>query len=184
MKRLTTICVALVLLGGVAGCGSGGTGAEAAWRDPTMASSIRSDGQAIVSQTVITVEVTANWVDTGLSIAPGQHLWADTRSDGKWSGNPKLFPYSDANGSSVYESCWQIDNNAPVESLIGFIGSVPPTVPEGCHGGMTAPGLVEVGDTLLNYAPTTTGTIWLRSNDNTNHISNVGQQIVKVVVTG
>jgi hypothetical protein len=159
--------------------------AQAAWRDPTILSAIGSAGLKIVSQKVITVEVTAPWVETGLSIASGQHLWTDTRSDGKWSGNPRFFPFSDANGlgPSVYQSCWKINNNAPVESLIGFIGSSPPNVPEGCRGGTTDPGFFEAGNTLVNFTPATTGEIWLRTNDNTNHISNVGQQIVKVIVT-
>jgi hypothetical protein len=158
---------------------------EAAWRDPAIVASIAAAGQKIVSQTVITVEVTAPWVDTGLSIAAGQHLWADTRSDGRWTGNPQFFPYSDANGlgPSVYKNCWQVDDEAPVESLIGFVGSPPPNVPEGCRGGISNPGFVAVGDTLKDFQPKTAGTIWLRTNDNTNHISNVGQQIVKVIVT-
>ena len=167
--------------GGAPGAGTG----EAAWRDPTISAGISAAGQKVVSQKVITVEVTEPWVDTGLSIASGQRLWTDTRSDGKWSGNPQFFPFSDANGEgpSVYQSCWKIDDNAPVESLIGFIGSPPPNVPEGCRGGITNPGFFEAGDTLTNFTPVTTGEIWLRTNDNTNHISNVGKQIVKVIVT-
>jgi hypothetical protein len=159
--------------------------APATWRDPTILTSISSAGQTVVSQKVITVPVTAPWVDTGLSIAGGQHLWADTRSDGRWTGNPQFFPYSDANGlgPSVYQNCWKIDEDAPVESLIGFIGSSPRNVSEGCRGGTTDPGFVAVGNTLKDFAPKTTGEIWLRTNDNTNHISNIGQQIVKVLVT-
>lgn len=158
---------------------------ETTWRDPTILATIKSSGQTVVSQKIITVQVTAPWVNTGLSIATGQHLWTDTRSDGKWTGNPQFFPYSDANGlgPSIYQSCWQVDTKAPVESLIGFIGSSPPNAPEGCRGGITDPGFVEVGNTLANFAPKTTGMIWLRTNDNTNHISNVGQQIVKVILT-
>jgi hypothetical protein len=157
---------------------------EATWRDPAILATISAAGQTVVNQTVITVQVTAPWVNTGLSIASGQHLWTDTRSDGRWTGNPQFFPYSDANGlgPSVYKNCWQVDAEAPVESLIGFIGSPPPNVPEGCRGGITNPGFFEAGNTLSNFAPKTTGTIWLRTNDNTNHISNVGQQIVKVIV--
>jgi hypothetical protein len=156
-----------------------------AWRDPTILTAISSAGQTVVSQKVITVPVTAPWVDTGLSIAGSQHLWADTRSDGHWTGNPQFFPYSDANGlgPSVYQNCWKIDSSAPVESLIGFIGSSPRNVPEGCRGGTTDPGFVAIGNTLTNFPPTTTGEIWLRTNDNTNHISNIGQQIVKVLLT-
>jgi hypothetical protein len=159
--------------------------APATWRDPGILAAISSAGQNVVSQTVTTVDVTAPWVNTGLSISPGQHLWTDTRSDGKWTGNPRFFPYSDANGlgPSVYQNCWQVDNQAPVESLIGFICSPPANVPEGCRGGITNPGFLAVGNTLLNFTPKTSGAIWLRTNDNTNHISNVGQQIVKVLVT-
>jgi hypothetical protein len=158
--------------------------AKATWRDPAIATAIRAAGQTIVSQKIVTVEVTAPWVGAGLSIGRAQHLWIDTRSDGRWTGNPQFFPYSDANGlgPSVYKKCWQIDDKAPVESLIGFIGSSPPNVPEGCHGGITDPGFVGVGNTLSNFAPATTGAIWLRTNDNTNHISNVGQQIAKVII--
>jgi hypothetical protein len=157
----------------------------ARWRDPGILAAIGSAGQTIVGQKIVTVEVTAPWVSTGFSIAAGQHLWTDTRTDGSWSGNPRFFPFSDANGlgPSIYQNCWKIDENAPVESLIGFIGSSPVNVPEGCRGGTTSPGFFEAGDTLKNYTPQTTGPIWLRTNDNTNHISNVGRQIVKVIVT-
>lgn len=157
----------------------------APWRDPGISAAIGAAGQTIVSQKIVTVEVTASWVPTGLSITAGQHLWTDTRSDGTWSGNPRFFPFSDANGlgPSVYKPCWKIDNEAPVESLIGFVGSSPTNVPEGCQGGTTNPGFFAAGDTLSNYAPQTAGSIWLRTNDNTNHISNVGQQVVKVIVT-
>ena len=43
----------------------------------------------------MTVKVTAPWVPTGLSIVAGQHMWTDTRNDGRWSGNPQFFPFSD-----------------------------------------------------------------------------------------
>jgi hypothetical protein len=45
------------------------------------------------------------------------------------------------------------------------------------------PGFVSVGDTLKDYAPATTGPVWFRNNDNTNYSSDVGEQIVKVIVT-
>ncbi|HEY7961192.1 MAG TPA: hypothetical protein VID29_04640 [Solirubrobacteraceae bacterium] len=157
----------------------------ATWRDPGTLAAIGSAGQTIVGQKIVTVKVTAPWVPTGLSITAGQRLWTDTRTDGRWSGNPRFFPFSDANGlgPSVYQNCWKIDENAPVESLIGFVGGSPVNVPEGCRGGTTDPGFFGAGDTLRNYTPQTTGSIWLRTNDNTNHVSNVGQQIVKVIVT-
>ncbi|HTA97378.1 MAG TPA: hypothetical protein VK730_07015 [Solirubrobacteraceae bacterium] len=155
------------------------------WRDPGILTAISSAGQTIVDQKIVTVQVTASWVPTGLSITAGQHLWTDTRNDGSWSGNPQFFPFSDANGlgPSVYKNCWKIDENVPVESLIGFIGGTPVNVSEGCQGGTTSPGFFEAGDTLKNYTPQTTGPVWLRTNDNTNHFSNVGRQIVKVIVT-
>jgi hypothetical protein len=166
--------------------------AEAAWRDPTIASAISAAGQTVIAQKIVTVKADAPWVDTGLSIASGQHLWADTRSDGKWSGNPKYFPYSDANGLPVYPGGYRIDAGAQVDSLIGFLGSTPVNVPEvsvgvsarpGGPGGVSNPGFVAVGDTLTSFAPSTTGTIWLRNNDSTNYYSDVGRQIVKVIIT-
>jgi hypothetical protein len=150
--------------------------AEAAWRDPAIAGAIAAAGQAVVAQRIVTVKADAPWVDTGLSIASGQHLWAETRSDGKWSGNPRYFPYSDANGLPVYPGAYRIYAGAQVDSLIGFVGSTPVNVPEvsvgvsahpGGPGGVTNPGFVAVGDTLANFAPSTTGAIWLRNNDST-----------------
>ncbi|HTC59705.1 MAG TPA: hypothetical protein VK691_06240 [Solirubrobacteraceae bacterium] len=166
--------------------------AEAAWRDPTIATAIGAAGQTVVAQKIVTVDADAPWVATDLSISPGQHLWADTRSDGNWSGNPKYFPYSDANGLPVYPGAYRIDAGAQVDSLIGFVGSTPVNVPEvsvgasaqpGGPGGVTNPGFVAVGDTLTSFAPSTTGAIWLRNNDSTNYYSDVGRQIVKVIVT-
>ncbi len=166
--------------------------AEAAWRDPAIAAAISTDGQTVIAQKIVTVAADAPWVDTGLSVSSGEHLWADTRSDGKWSGNPKYFPYSDANGLPVYPGAYRVDADAQVDSLIGFIGSTPVNAPEvsvgvstqpGGSGGITNPGFVAVGDTLTNFASSTVGRIWLRNNDNTNYYSDVGQQIVKVIVT-
>jgi hypothetical protein len=166
--------------------------AEAAWRDPAIATAVSAAGQTVVAQKIVTVKANAPWVDTGLSVASAQHLWADTRSDGKWSGNPQYFPYSDANGLPVYPGAYRIDADAQVDSLIGFVGSTPVNVPEvsvglsthpGGPGGVTNPGFVAVGDTLKSFAPSTTGEIWLRNNDSTNYYSDVGQQIVKVIVT-
>jgi hypothetical protein len=167
--------------------------AEAAWRDPAMSASISSAGQRVISQKIVTVPANAPWVSSGLSVASGDHLWTDTRSDGKWSGNPKYYPYSDANGLSLYQGQYRVDAKANVESLIGFIGEGPPpiprevsvglSVPRGGPGGTTNPGFFEAGHTLLNFVPTTTGAIWLRNNDNTNYFSDVGRQIVKVIVT-
>jgi len=169
-----------------------GAGAQAPWRAPTILAKIKSAGQRAISQKIVTVAANAPWVDTGLSVAAGEHLWTDTRSDGKWSGNPRFFPYSDANGLSVYPGGYRVDAKAAVLSLIGFLGSSPPTpreesigvsVPAGGGGGVTNPGFVEIGNTLLDFAPTNPGELWLRNNDNTNSISDVGKQIVKVLIT-
>jgi hypothetical protein len=166
--------------------------AEAVWRDPTIAAAISASGQTVAAQKVVIVAANAPWVSAGLSAASGEHLWTDTRTDGKWSGNPKYFPYSDANGLSVYPGRYRVDAKAAVDSLIGFIGSPPPNAPEvsvassahpGGLGGITNPGFIEVGNTLMNLVPQTTGAIWLRNNDNTNYYSDVGRQIVKVILT-
>jgi len=166
--------------------------AEAAWRDPAITTEIRAAGQTVVAQRIVTVAADAPWVNSGLSLSSVEHLWADTRSDGKWSGNPRYFPYSDANGLPVYPGAYRVDANAQVDSLIGFIGNTPVNAPEvsvglsvkpGGPGGITNPGFVAVGDTLRSFASQATGTIWLRNNDNTNYDSDVGRQIVKVIVT-
>ncbi|MGA9876252.1 MAG: hypothetical protein WBQ21_10625 [Solirubrobacteraceae bacterium] len=163
-----------------------------AWRDPGMSKSISAARQKVLSEKIVTVAATAPWVNTGLSIAPGEHLWTDTRSDGKWSGNPRVFSYSDANGSPEYQGQYRIDAKAWVESLIGFVGGSPPTPkevmvpvgsPRGGPGGIDNPGFFQAGDTMLDFVPKTRGEIWLRNNDNTNYISDVGRQIVKVVIT-
>jgi hypothetical protein len=166
--------------------------AQAAWRDPTLATAIGAAGQKVLSQKILTVAADAPWVNSGLSISSGEHLWADTRTDGRWSGNPQYFPYSNANGLPVYPGQYRVDANAPVESLIGFVGSAPVNAPEvsidasaraGGPGGITNPGFLAVGDTLKNFVPSTTGTVWLRNNDNTNYYSDVGHQIVKLILT-
>lgn len=166
--------------------------AEAAWRYPTIAGAISAAGQTVFAQKILTVPANAPWANSGLSVSPGEHLWADTRTDGQWSGNPRYFPYSDANGLPVYPGQYRVDAKAPVESLIGFIGSLPVNAPEvsvdasarpGGPGGITNPGFLVVGDTLTNFASPTTGPIWLRNNDNTNYYSDVGHQIVKLILT-
>jgi hypothetical protein len=166
--------------------------AHARWRDPGILTAIKSAGQRVVSQKVITVAANSPWIYTGLSVPPGAHVWFDTRSDGTWSGNPRYFPYSDARGLRVYPGQYRVDAKAAVLSLIGFIGGSPPTPSEvsvgvsahpGGAGGLTNPGFIEIGNTLLNLAPRTTGPLSLRNNDNTNYISDVGRQIVKVIVT-
>lgn len=168
-----------------------GPTSHASWRDPSIIATIASTGQKIVDQQITTVGANRPWVDTGLSIASGAALWVDTRSDGKWSGNPNYFPYSDANGLPVYPGQYRVDAKAAVLSLIGFIGSSPPTpqevsvglgTPSGGTGGITNPGFVEIGNTLRNFAPKTSGKIWLRNNDNTNYYSDTGKQTAKVIV--
>jgi hypothetical protein len=62
--------------------------------------------------------------------------------------------------------------------------SVPSSARSGGPGGITRPGLVAVGDTLLDFAPSTVGKVWLRNNDNTNHYSDVGQIVKVIIATG
>jgi hypothetical protein len=147
----------------------------------------------VVSQKEVTVRATADWVDTGLKLSAGQHLWITTRADGQWSGNPQYFGYSDANGSSQYPGGFRVDANANVLSLIGFIGANPPPPQDqsisagasnGGPGGTTDPGFIEPGNTVKNYVPKSqTGEMWLRNNDNTNSISDTGQQIADIYIT-
>jgi hypothetical protein len=202
MKQAGIGAIALLMVLGMASCGSQGSSNASAdgpaqsssttWRDPSLAVAMRTAHQHVVQEATVTVLAKAPWMQTGLRIARGEHLWADTRSDGRWSGNPQLFPYSDANGLPAYPGGYRVYAHAPVESLIGFVGDAPLTPPEvnipvstpaGGPGGITNPGFVKVGNALLNYVPMTTGAIWLRNNDNTNYYSDLGQQIARVIVT-
>jgi hypothetical protein len=161
-------------------------------RDPGLTKEIAAAHQIVQSHKQVTVSAQVDWVDTGLKTMPGQHLWIDTNSGGKWSGNPQLFPYSDANGLTAYPGGYKIDAKANVLSLIGFVGVNPPEVteqeisagaPAGGAGGITNPGLFEPGNTLKNFTPTASGEVWLRNNDNTNILSDSGQQVAEVWIT-
>lgn len=162
------------------------------WRDPNIYAQIQAAGQTIVSQTVVTVVANQPWTNSNLPIGPGLQVWVDTRADGSWSGHPGVLPYTDANGlpssmdSEVVGSGYALGDTlvyaaAPPCSLIGFVGNTPPLPPE-YGGGLSTPGLFASGDTMLNYAPTTSGPIWLRMNDNANS-NDLGQQTVRVIIT-
>jgi hypothetical protein len=168
------------------------TRTKAGWRDAKIHSQIAAAKERIRHRAVVTVAAADPWVNSGLSSRAGQRLWTTTRSDGLWSGNPAYYPFSDANGLPIYQGRYRVDSGAPVESLIGFVGarpvnapevSIPVGAPRGGPGGISNPGLLALGDTRLNYAPRTHGRIWLRNNDNTNYFSDVGHQIVEVIVT-
>ncbi|HEY5442165.1 MAG TPA: hypothetical protein VIJ68_01355 [Candidatus Saccharimonadales bacterium] len=202
---VAAVVVAMIALGWYAYANRPGTGksstpqsssssssSSGAWRDPSIAQEIAVAGQAIQSQKQVTVSAQVDWVDTGLQVAAGQHMWVTTSDDGKWSGNPQLFPYSDANGLATYPGGYKIDANANVLSMIGFVGSTPPQVaeqsisvgaPAGGPGGITNAGFFEPGNTLKNFTPTQSGKVWLRNNDNTNIMSDSGQQVAQVWVT-
>lgn len=137
-------------------------------------------GQKVVREKTVLVKANQPWVDSTLTISPGMKLWVDTRSDGQWSGGSGAYPLTDANGLASCALHFQVYANALPLSLIGFIGNSPPTP----HGhGVEHPGLIGIGNTLLNHAPKTTGRIWLRINDNQNSNSDSGQQTVRIVVT-
>lgn len=174
------------------GASSSSSSTAGPWRDPSMTSEISASGQTIINKKQVTVSAQVDWVDTGLTVSAGQHLWVDTKASGKWSGNPQYFPYSDADGLASYPGGYKVDANANVLSLIGFVGSTPPEVaeqditlgtPAGGPGGVTTAGLFEPGNTLKNFVPAQTGEVWLRNNDNTNIDSDVGQQLAEVWIT-
>lgn len=202
VKFILAIALAILLLGGAGWLIAKRTskpnpvkslaGSSITWRDPAVTSEITAAGQKIVSSKQVKVSAGVDWVDTSLQVAAGQHIWLTTNAKDKWSGNPQLFPYSDANGLSAYPGGYKIDAHANVLSLIGFVGSEPPTVPQqnipvgmsgGGPGGISDPGFFEPGNTLKNYSPAALGEIWLRNNDNTNFESDLGQQTAAVWVT-
>jgi hypothetical protein len=162
------------------------------WRDATITQEISASNEKVVSSKKVTVAADVDWVDTGLQVVAGQHIWLTTDSAGSWSGNPQYFSYSDAKGSTQYPGGYKVDANANVLSLIGYLGTPPVEVPEqsidasapaGGPGGVTDPGLFEPGNTLKDFSPKVYGKVWLRNNDNTNLLSDVGKQTAEVYIT-
>ena len=162
------------------------------WRDANISQEITSANEKIVKSNKVTVSAAVDWVNTGLQVNAGQHVWITTDTSYKWSGNPQYFGYSDANGGKEYPGGYKVDANANVLSLIGFVGASPVQVPEqsidagapaGGPGGVSDPGLFEPGNTIKDFTPKLSGIVWLRNNDNTNLVSDVGQQIAEVYLT-
>jgi len=162
------------------------------FRDPNISNEITLAGQKIIFVNTGVIKANVDWVNTDLKVQTGEYIWSTTASNGEWSGNPKYYGYSDANGLNTYPAGYKIDSKANALSLIGFIGSSPPEVsqqqisvntPAGGSGGENVVGMFEPGNTLKDYFATSSGTIWLRNNDNTNYRSDVGSQTVRLFIT-
>lgn len=158
------------------------------WRDPQLFNQIAATGQQIVSQDVLVVHASDPWVNSGITVLPGETIWIDSRADGLWrtapnSGRPPI----DANGYSFSDPL-TFYGGASLGTLVACVGALPPvklvTVnsPDVPVTPINPPNMFPVGDTLLNHAVTIPGTINIMIN-NTTLYDNSGQQIVRIVIT-
>jgi Flp pilus assembly protein TadG len=164
------------------------------WRTPDIFTRIRNAGRTIVSINVLEVpaflpnpaQPCNPWVQTGLTVLPGEQVWLDTQSQGTWGWNYQNLTF-DANGSTNYVG--SIDGPAADMMLIGWVGGNPPQFP---FAGWSAnsnppicpqggPNFIQSGDTLLNYPVNLPGPISLTCNDDTR--GDWGYQSVRIVIT-
>ena len=146
------------------------------WRDPNIFQQIQAAGQTVVSVNVFIVYANnPNLTPSGETVLSGQKVWIDTQAIGVWKTDPSL-ALTDANGYG-----WGAGGsgstfpNLPCGALDGeFVGSGQPAF--------------AVGDTLLNYQPPSgaSGMLSMMENDAAgaiNYADNVGEQLVRVIVT-
>ena len=160
------------------------------WRTPNIYQLIQNSGQTVLSENVFVVPcITADtpnngWIASGVSIQSGQNVWIDTQAVGTWTTALNVSPPTDANGESTWTQTWiwAIDNVAPGGALIGWIGTNPPFVARASGGLPGASNMFSAGDTTLNYAPTTSGPLYMIVNDNWRP-DNDGEQMVRIIVT-
>lgn len=151
------------------------------WNYPNIYGMIQQSGQTIVAQAVLIVKGTDPWVNTGLTLQPGQNAWIDSRADGTWSNGTGL-DY-DANGMPA--TSWptmDIINGPNHGALVAHVGGNLPPIVGGSAGTNAGPSDFLVGNTLLNYPVTGSGPISLVMNDSY-PTDNTGQQIVRIIIT-
>jgi Flp pilus assembly protein TadG len=153
------------------------------WRTPGIYQMIYAKGLTIVSDNVLIVPASSNWVGTGVSGNSGQTMWIDSSAVGLWAGEVGDTPW-DANGypGGTPASLARDLEYTPADvcSLIGCLGT-PPVVPVD-SGGVSLPNMFFVGNTLLNHPVNYTGQVYLRNNDNAN-TDDPGLQMVRIILT-
>jgi hypothetical protein len=143
------------------------------WYDPIIFDQIRAAGQTVVSVNVIVVLATSNvWTPAGLNVLPGQKIWIDTQAVGSWTDKVGVWPSVSANGDPSNPTFPNFAApSLPASCLVGQFGSNTPFF---------------VGNSLINYSPSTTGPLSMIINDGpvgTNAFAdNSGAQMVRVIV--
>jgi hypothetical protein len=138
------------------------------WNHPSIYEEIKAAGQHVVTEDVILVQANNyNWTATGITVASGQTLWIDLRSDGSWTSGTGMF---NANGNPADKSWTGPMPGQPEGMLLGKVGSA---------------AAFAVGTTYQNYAPGQAGPFSLIFNDDAppTYTDNVGTQMVRVIVT-
>jgi hypothetical protein len=172
---------------------SAGPATAITWRTPNIFGQIQQAGQTVVNINVVNVLANygttvggqnGGWVNTGITVLPGQKVWLDTQAVGLWNDGVAT---TDANGlpasvTNPYGQQGTIDGDLPNGMLIGYTGS-PPMFPCG-HSSVGISGdprFIPSGDTLLNYSITNSGAISLACNDN--QLGDTGSQMVRIIIT-
>jgi hypothetical protein len=167
------------------------------WNYPGIYNLIAAAGQHVVSDNVIEVPGSADWVNSNVSANKSQTVWIDTHAVGQWGQvagdvgfNSSFSAAGNVPGSQFYSTGgnpnWKIMVSAPGYALIGCMGPPPPTV---VAKNSPSANMFYVGPTLMNYPVTVPGPISFRINDSTHTFYNSkgapyqGAQIVRIIVT-
>lgn len=163
------------------------------WREPGIFTEIENAGRTVVSINVVVVSAEPNttslWVDTGLTIQPGQQVWVDTRADGNWGPDYIPDPGGSVVGCDANGGLWdpqpqtRVDLDYPNFALLAYVGDVPPTYNRGhVNDGVTGdPRFLYPGNTMLNRLMTNTGRLWMICNED--GTTNRGEQLVRIIIT-
>lgn len=137
------------------------------WNYPNIYDQIAAKGQVIVAEDVFTVPANQEaWTISSALAAPGQHVWIDTHAEGEWT-DTGWSPYN-ANGNP--DPAHGYTDGYPTGALVSQVGDAGP--------------IFMAGETLLDYAPTTSGPVEFRCNDGPGWFhDNTGQMVVRVIVT-
>lgn len=153
--------------------------AESGWDFPNLYAQIAQAGQEVVESTVLKVYASnENWTDTTLTTSPGQRLWFDFQSDGKWNVGTgadgisnQFIPKKtvDGNGyTGYYLSNDDSAKNIQWASLAGQAGTEK----------------FFVGRDRRNFEPASSGRLMLRMTDEQGkYADNEGFLTVRIVVT-
>lgn len=158
--------------------------AESGWDFPNLYAQIAQAGQEVVESTVLKVPANrASLTDTTLDVAPGQRLWFDFKSDGKWSFDTGRQVDADGEAGLTY-----LGSGVAVQTNVSLPS--PGTTQGSLVGHVITPGeewappetFFFVGRDKRDYEPKSSGRVALMMNDSFFY-DNKGELTVRIVVT-